>query len=558
METVSATRNDLPGKRARWRVGSLLGCTLTIGILVRLYVAEALDGKAFNDTAIVGLMAMHELAGRFYAFYWGQSYMGSTESLSIAPFFALFGANEFSLSVGLLPWSLLFTTAVYGLARLCGGKRAAAIAALLSAVAPAYLVYHEMMPLGGYPETLALGTFLLWLTLRVVYRPLSHWLQTAHLVAIGAIGGCAFWTNWLVLPYFVVAGLYLLLWDPWLLGRRAAWISIAAFLAGSLPFWVYNLRNHFATFHLLTHGAVLSGSVGRGADFYWVLTRGLPAVLGVRELDGPFSYGALGLTLAVLVVASTAIALAHLRGSWIELARGQVARSRPAASLFVFVLVTAVIYTECRPTTLRLERYLVPFATATIPLSAMAIDWLLERQRVLGGSLLVLLLGLYAREVFDLHRHFVQAPSRFFAYRVDELSRYLVQSPIRFAYSEYGEAMITTFLTREQVVVTDYQNRRYPIDEEKIENPAVILFDQPDSSGAEPTLRTLDTKFDQTRVAGYRIYWPIHYDGVARAPLGRQGWKVSATTDGEDADLILDGDPLTRWSRRQMSPRTPR
>jgi hypothetical protein len=34
-------------------------------IVICLYVAEALDGKAFNDTAIVGLMAMHELTGSF-------------------------------------------------------------------------------------------------------------------------------------------------------------------------------------------------------------------------------------------------------------------------------------------------------------------------------------------------------------------------------------------------------------------------------------------------------------------------------------------------------------
>src|SRR2546426_11587440 len=46
-----------------------LAGAIVLGIVVRLYVAAALDGKAFNDTAIVGLMAIHELAGRFYAFY---------------------------------------------------------------------------------------------------------------------------------------------------------------------------------------------------------------------------------------------------------------------------------------------------------------------------------------------------------------------------------------------------------------------------------------------------------------------------------------------------------
>src|SRR5437773_1379181 len=154
---------------------------------------------------------------------------------------------------------------------------------------------------------------------------------------------------------------------------------------------------------------------------------------------------------------------------------------------------------------------------------------------------------LYGGEVFELHRHFVDTPARFFAGPVEGLSKYLLRSPIRFAYADYGDAMITTFLTRDRVVVTDYQSRRYPIDEERIENPAVILHDDP-GSGAETTLASLDADFALAHVRGYRIYWPIRYDGVPRAPLSRDGWKVSASTAEDDADLVLDGDPETAWS----------
>jgi hypothetical protein len=59
MEAVS--RDSLPGLRSRWHIRSLLAVAVALGILVRLYVAKALVGKAFNDTAIVVLMAMHEL-----------------------------------------------------------------------------------------------------------------------------------------------------------------------------------------------------------------------------------------------------------------------------------------------------------------------------------------------------------------------------------------------------------------------------------------------------------------------------------------------------------------
>ena len=61
--------------------------------------------------------------------------------------------------------------------------------------------------------------------------------------------------------------------------------------------------------------------------------------------------------------------------------------------------------------------------------------------------------------------------------------------------------MITTFLTRDRVVVTDYQNRRYPIDEENVDNPAVILYDERDG-GAERTLRALDTEYEKPEWPG--------------------------------------------------------
>jgi hypothetical protein len=301
------------------------------------------------------------------------------------------------------------------------------------------------------------------------YRPLSPRTQGAHLLAIGAIGGLAFWTNWLALPYFVVASLYLLLWDWRLMRRPAAWFATGAFFVGSLPFWAYNLKNGFATFHLLGREAALSGSAGRGADLYWVLTRGLPALLGVRDFDGAFAQGVVGLTFAAAVAVGTIVALMRLRGSWLALASGHVERAKPAACLFVLALITTVVYTECAR-----QRFgsIAIWPTATLPLSATAIDWLLERRRAVGASVLALLLVLYASGGIDLHRQFVETPRRFFAGRVDELSKYLMHSAIRFAYADYGDAMITTFLGRDRVVVTDYQNRRYPIEEGKVEDPA--------------------------------------------------------------------------------------
>jgi hypothetical protein len=81
-----------------------LVAAIAVGVAIRVALAFAADGKSWSDSAVIALMAMHALSGKFYTFYWGQAYMGSLESLGVAPFFALFGVNDVTLSMGLLPW----------------------------------------------------------------------------------------------------------------------------------------------------------------------------------------------------------------------------------------------------------------------------------------------------------------------------------------------------------------------------------------------------------------------------------------------------------------------
>jgi hypothetical protein len=518
---------------------------MVVGIAIRLYLAAGLNGKSWNDAAIVGLMAIHELTGKFYAFYWGQSYMGSLESLSIAPFFAIFGVSDLALYLGLLPWYILFTVALYFVTRRCGGTRAAAIAVLLCAVGSPYLQYHELMPIGGYPETVALGTVLLWLTFRIVYDPLSERTRLLHWLGLGLISGLAFWTNWLILPYFVVIGVFLLL-DDWRAPfKRLGGIALAAFLAGSLPFWLFNMRHRFATFDLLGRQARLHDAryAIRWGDIFWVLDAGFKRVLG---LDGDFTSARLGEAIYLVAAVAVLIAIFALKGSWMELLRGNAREASPTTALFLLGTFTIVIYAECRPTTLQLERFLMPMTSVTLPLAALGVAWIAERSKVIGTLVLVALLGFYAAQITAMHSHFAAPVPRFWAGQVDGLAAYLLRSPIRSAYADYGDAAITTYLTKDRVVVADYKEWRYPLDEVDFRDPAVLVRD--DELPAEGTLASLNARFSKTPIPGYTVYWPIRYDGVPRAPLPRSGWKLTANVSPDNAPLILDGDPLTRWN----------
>jgi hypothetical protein len=517
---------------------------IAVGVAIRIALAFAADGKSWSDSAVIALMAMHTLGGKFYTFYWGQAYMGSLESLGVAPFFALFGVSDVTLSMGLLPWYVVFAIALSGVARRCGGEVAGALAPWLLALAPPYVQYQQITPRGDYPETLMLGTILLWLVLRVAYDGLSADSERRHLNTIAFVAGVAFWTNWLVFPYFVVAGVYLWLHDRWLPLRPAVVAMLAFFVLGSLPFWIYNLRSGFPTFSFV---ADVQTAEGRAMAFAFALREAIPMLLGFRDLEGRFVFGWLGAALTAGATLATLALTIGLRRSWWALLRGRVRDSEPIIAMLLLLVAMVAIYSVGLPGRFHVPRYLLPIVTATLVLLSAAMAWVMARSRLLGIVAFGGLVLLYSVQIVGLALGFTRSQERPGAIGpVDKLASALLQAGIRFGYADYADATITTYLAGERVVLADYGGAHYPLDEVDFRDPAVIVRD-----GAPPartTLAALNAESSSLRAPGYTIHWPIRYDGVPRAPMQRGGWKVSATVNGDTAVNVLDGDRWTYWS----------
>jgi len=526
----------------RSRTTAVLVAGLALGILIRLAVAVAADGTSFSDNAVVALMAMHALSGKLYAFYWGQSYMGSLESIVVAPFFAMLGANDVALSAGLLPWYALYAAACFAIARRLGGERAGMLALAFCALAPCDVQFFEVTARGGYPATIAFGTILLWLSLRFAYDPLPPRSRSLHVVAIGFVAGLAFWTNWLVFPYFVVCAVLLIARDPRLPIRPAAWVALAAFVAGSLPLWIYNARHGFATFALVD--VPLAPDVF--TSLVWSATHGVPNILGVRDLHGVWAFGPIGRLLAAALVLASLHAIARLRPSWTALARGRVVDADPIVVPWLLALATVGVYVLCLPSRFQIGRYLLPITTSATVLLAVGIASLGSRRPVAGAAAFVMLAAFYAATTLELARDFASSRARYTAGPVDDLVPRLEKLGVRYGYASYADAAISTYIAGERVVLSDYEERYYPLDEVDFRDPALVLAD------AEPTAATslaaVNAAFVEHRVPGYRVYWPARYDGLPRRPLPRDRWRVTASTHAEDASLMLDGDPWTVWS----------
>ncbi len=527
-----------------------LVAAIVAGVAIRIALAFAADGKSWSDNAVIALMAMHALGGKFYPFYWGQTYMGSLVAVVVAPFFALFGVSDVTLSIGLLPWYVLFAIALHRLAARCAGRLAGDVAPWLAAFAPPYVQYQQLVARGGYTETLAFGTLLLWLVLRVTHDALPPDSERRHLNAIAFVAGLAFWTNWLVFPYFAVAGVYLWLHDRRLPLRPAIVSMLAFFLLGSLPFWIFNIRRGFPTFSFVSD---VQTPESRALAFDFALGGAIPQLLGFRDLDGRFVHGWLGGALAAGAAAAALALVVALHRSWRALLRGRLRESEPIIALLLLIVVTVAIYSVGLPGRFHVARYLLPIATSTLLLLAAVIAWLMDRSRALGVATIIGLTLLYGQQIFALGVGFTRLRERPGAGPVDELAPALLQAGIRFGYADYGDATITTYLTRDRVVLTDYPGLRYPLDEVDFRDPAVIV--RKDTAPAEPSLAALNAEASSSRVADYAIHWPIRYDGVPRAPRPRGGWSITASVDGTAAANVLDGDLWTYWSVPAKTPK---
>jgi 4-amino-4-deoxy-L-arabinose transferase-like glycosyltransferase len=513
---------------------------LTFGVAVRLCIAVAAEGKSFSDNAVVALMAMHALSGHLYAFYWGQAWIGSLEALMVAPFFAAFGVRDLTLSAGLLPWTVAFACALFAVTRRCGDERAALWALLFCALAPADVLYFQVTARGGYPGTLALGTTLLWLTIRIAWEALTPRARAMHMIACGAVAGIGFWANQLILPYLVVCGGLLLAADPRLPLRPSAWAALLALFLGSAPFWVFNWRHGLPTFEL----ASVPDRPPPFETLLWALATGVPNVLGVRDLQGAWTFGWVGRLLATAAVAATLAASTVLATRWRALLHGRVVEAGPVMALWLLLVATVAIYVAVLPSRFQIGRYLLPVASASIPLIALGVSWLAERRPIVGSLVGALLTLFYGAEAVRVAHDFRTMRGRYTAGPIESLAAHLEDRGIRFGYADYSEAAITTYFTQERVILSDYQERYFPLSEVAFRDPALVLTD----GDAAPTLRALDARFGESRIPGYRIYWPIRYDGVPRSPLSRDGWRVTATVANEEAPLVLDDDPWSYWS----------
>jgi hypothetical protein len=212
-------QNEVQAKPSAFNLYNGLALVI-IALAALLRIALLANGWPLldSDEGTMGLMAMHiAYRGEFPIFFYGQGYMGAFEAYVAALVFHLAGVSTFSLRIGLVLLYSLFLLGIYLLTSLLYSKKLALFTLLLLALGSNPLFTRELIAVGGDPETLMCGPFLLliptWLALTSTaaeeHRP-PRWQRLLAYFLWGFLVGFGLWSHMLSAPFIFFGGLILL------------------------------------------------------------------------------------------------------------------------------------------------------------------------------------------------------------------------------------------------------------------------------------------------------------------------------------------------------------
>ncbi|NWJ95984.1 MAG: glycosyltransferase family 39 protein [Chloroflexi bacterium] len=326
--------------------GVVLALVVLTGAAMRLFVLGKAHFIGDGDEALIGLMAMHITQGQFPVFTYGLPYMGATESYFIAPLYLLFGISEVGMKIA--PWlassSLIILNYVVA-RRFFDSPLAGLLAATLTAFPPLYLTITGLRAWGNFIETLLLGDLLFLLAYHLVFTDhRNHKWKIWGLFGLAV--GYSFYGYWLAAFYYLPIFFFIFLKDKLFFLRRPFLLFIGAFFVGSLPFWIWNVFNNWATYHFFFDPP--KGNTGGGKPpaldvLNFFLTTSL------RLAVGSFNYWfPVGTAFALILHTIYGLTLigwlvARWRGmvDWFRLS---LKAARPVDMLLLFVLLSPLLY----------------------------------------------------------------------------------------------------------------------------------------------------------------------------------------------------------------------
>lgn len=541
-----------------------LAAVMLIAVLVRLDFMRAAQWSIDADEAIVGLMGKHILEGRGVpVFYYGQHYMGSLEAILAAGSFAMFGATPVALSLVPLFFSIALVPLLYALGSALGGRTAGRVAALLTAFPPSALIIWSVKARGGFIEVLVLGALALLLTVRWFSAKAG---SLGYPAAVGLVLGIGWWVNNQIL-YFILpialGVLFLLLGQlarrECTVGRLSAvsMVGTLSFFAGSLPYWLYNIRNGFPSLGMFA----LADSTDISKQVDGLFGQGLPIILGaVRFWHSEESFpGAISLLYFIYGVVFVATLLQYGRCVFdLIVLRRPSSRAVAGIVLLVVPIACAVFTLSTYGWLFQAPRYLLPVYVSLFTLAGLAVSAMQKRARLFAVVFVSILFGVNVASAYVGGRAVAGEPIVYGGERVardhSELIRTLDDLGITYVRTNYWIGYRLAFETSERITfsmfqephhirIAEYERGLDPAQREGI--PLVLV-----PAEAKLVRRALDAAripFKERTASGYQIIYDIVPPARSGTSIPRSAVAEVAGWGQQDAGKAIDGDRATRW-----------
>jgi hypothetical protein len=492
-------------------------------------------------------MGVHALRGEFPVFFWMQDHAGVPESYVAAPLFFVFGVSRRVLDLVPALTTVALALAVYWTGAVLFGHAAGLLGMLFTTWVSAYVAANYTLARSYYVEHLLVGQVVLLGAALWLARSLSEPARCRVAIAMGLAGGLGLYFNFQIIDALVPAALAILLVDPGLPLRRAAWLGVGAFALGSLPFWAYNLSHDWATF---ATGARFQGRLPGLEKARILFLDLLPVTLGVRagtdrppHLPGPLAW-----TIPLIVGGAVGLLVVRVVAGLGRLRRDQ-ARAGEAMLLAGIGVTLGVIWLGGY---VRVPRYLLPLT----PLLALvlaraaqltwrwsrvaAVLWVTAYLAAVAVDLLPDITALWP-EARQRYREEREADARLFAFlRTNELTR---------AYAfDYWLAPRLTFEGGDGLIVAQPFNDRHPPYTRAVDQsprPAYVV-----QAGVEEFRRWLvglRVGFRERAVGEFRVFDEFTPPPAA-APVPRAAWTLLTSSGRGEPASLTDARLDTGWS----------
>ncbi len=446
-------------------------------------------------------MARHLLSGEWTVFYWGQHYLGSIGAVLAAIPLWIFGASPLALKLVPLTMFLGFVYIHQRLAREILPRSASFWATAMVGCSPAFLMIWSMKSRGYMPAFL-FGAAALWIAARILRDP----DRRSRYAWLGLLLGLGWWSQFLIAVYIFPIAVMLLLVDERRAIRHLPSLTLA-FLAGSLPFWVYNIGHHWAS--LALPGVAQSSWL---KDLFTFFTVGLPILVGARPNWGHQDLFPLASILLVgLAVLCVGIVARKVRAEY-RGGRGAASDHSAARELLLLFTLSFPIVLSCSGLAWFMDepRYLIPLYSVFFILVVDALICLGRKGRRFVPFAALLWIG------FNLVTTYRITAEEFIAYTNTEdmrpLEAFLLKEGVTRAFASYWVAYRLAFESGERIIATPVRDdtMRYEPYWKTVSNADKVAYIRLEGPLYSQITRQLEPPpdFTPTRVGRFIVFLP--------------------------------------------------